>query len=121
MDFSKLNAKLNRNKYLPVIKIADLQQDKVHIITRIQRLTNEYGPTIVIDLDDKHALYLPKKVVSLLSDNPEGLGYYKGIENSIDSCTVGYVYTGDRQHKFVAVEKKKISERVNYIHNDIVT
>ena len=104
VDFSKLNNKLS-TKYLPVIKISDLEREKVYIITRIQRLTNEYGPTIVVDLENQHTLYLPKRVVSLLSDDDEGQGFYRMIENSITTGTVGYTFTGDRQHKFIPVNK----------------
>ena len=104
MDFSKLNNKLTA-KYLPVIKLADLEQDVVFAITRIQRLTNEYGPTIVIDLDNATTLYLPKRVVNLLSADEEGQEFFRAIESSVAAKSIGYVFTSDRQHKFVPLKK----------------
>ena len=103
VDFSKLNGRLS-TKYLPLIRISDLDLDRVYTITRIQRLTNEYGPTIVIDLENQHTRYLPKRVVSLLSDK-EGQEVHQQIENSITNHTIGYIFTKDRQHQFVPVKK----------------
>ena len=40
-------------------------------ITRAQRLTTEFGPTIVIDLDNEYSLFLPKRTVKSF-DGPEG-------------------------------------------------
>ena len=103
MDFSKLNNKLI-TRYLPVVKLDDLEGDHVYVITRIQWLTNEYGPTIVIDLDDKYTLYLPKRVVGLFSDE-EGRLYFEAIKNLIPDKSIGYMFTVDRQHQFVPIKK----------------
>ena len=100
MSLARLNRKIKKSAYLPVVKYADLTQTQVFTVTRIQRVTNNYGPTIVIDLDGKQSMFLPKRTVESFNGD-EGAEDYKYIEAAIKEERLGFRKNATGEHEFV--------------------
>lgn len=100
MSLARLNKKLKKSAYLPVVKYADLPHTEVYTITRIQRLTTNFGATIVIDLNGENSLFLPKRTVDSLSGT-EGGEDFKLIAEAIKTETIGFQKNETGDHQFV--------------------
>lgn len=101
VSLARLNKKIKKSAYLPVVKYADLEP-KIFTVTRIQRLTNNFGPTIVIDLDGEYSLFLPKRTVESLS-GVEGEEDFEFILAGIKQEAVGFQKTATGEHQFVGL------------------
>lgn len=86
--------------YLPVIKYAEVVTGEIYNISRIEKITNSFGPTIVIDLRNEHTLYLPKKTVDFLNST-EGNHHFRMLQDCVDSGKVGFRKAADGRHEFV--------------------
>lgn len=102
VSFARLNRKIKQNAFLPTIKYADLPVTQVYTITRIKRITNDYGPTIVIDLNNEFTLYLPKRTVDLFN-GPEGEEDFNSIEEAVSESGVGFKKASSGNHEFISL------------------
>lgn len=100
VSLARLNRRIKKTAYLPVVKYADLEPTKIFTVTRIQRLTNNFGPTIVIDLDGEYSLFLPKRTVESLT-GVEGEEDFQLILDGIKDEVVGFQKTATGDHQFV--------------------
>lgn len=97
---SRVNSKSRQNSYLPQLKYADLMPTQLCKITRAQRLTTEFGPTIVIDLDNEYSLFLPKRTVKSF-DGPEGQADFAALITAIREGSIGFRKSADGIAEFV--------------------
>lgn len=100
VSFTRLNRKIKKNAFLPVLKYADFPVNEVYTITRIKRVTNDFGPTIVLDLNNEFTLYLPKRTVELFN-GPEGAEDFATIEEAVPEAAVGFKKISAGNHEFI--------------------
>ena len=97
---ARVNKKSRKNAYLPVLKYAELVPTVLHTISRVQRVTNEYGPTIVIDLNNEYSLFLPRRTVKSF-DGEEGQEDFQALQEAVKANTVGFRKSADGISEFV--------------------
>ena len=101
MSFAtRVNKKSRKNAYLPVVKYADLLPEIVYPLTRVQRVNNEYGPTIVIDLNGQNTLFLPRRTVKIF-DGEEGETDFQELQQLIAKRKIGFKKSADGVSEFV--------------------
>lgn len=103
---TRINKKARQGTYLPQLKYGELEPIHIHAITRAERVTTEFGATIVIDLDSQWSLFLPKRTVKCF-DGPEGEQDFKELQKAVKKASIGFRKTPDGISEFVELEKKK--------------
>lgn len=101
VNFEQLNSKIRSVRYLPTVKLEDLESGKIYTITRLEEFDNSWkGKSMVIDLDSEFSLYLPKKVRDLLR-GPEGAPLFEAIKTGVAARKVGWCFNENSDHQFV--------------------
>lgn len=100
VSLARLNKKIKKSAYLPTVKYADLTPTQIFTITRIQRLTSNFGPAIVVDLNGEHSMFLPKRTVETF-DGPEGAEDFSYTQAAVAKGKLGFVKNAIGDHEFV--------------------
>lgn len=91
---SRVNKKTRKNNFLPQIKYGDLPPLTVYKITKARRVTSEYGPAIVIDLDNESCMFLPKSTFRKF-EGEDGEEDFQELLQVIRVNKIGYRKTAD--------------------------
>lgn len=97
---ARINNKSRQGTFLPVLKYADLAPTQLYDITRAKRLTTEFGPTIVIDLNNEYSLFLPKRTVRCF-DGDEGEQDFQSLLKEIQARRIGFRKSAEANPEFV--------------------
>ena len=90
MDFDKLNAVAER--YVPVKKLIDLEQGVDFQITQQRKVKTQYGVAIVLTIDNKFQVFLPKKYHVFFYENEDEYEKFKTeiIQNTMYINHLGF-------------------------------
>lgn len=97
---SRVNKKQRKGRFLPQVKYAELEPITIFKITRAQRVKTEYGPAIVIDLDNEFSLFVPKRTFKTF-EGEDGEADFQELKQLIQQNKVGYQKTADGIGDFV--------------------
>ena len=97
---SRLNKKQRRSKFLPLVNYRDLEPITIFKITRADRVTTEYGPTIVIDLDNEYSMFVPKRTFKTF-EGEDGEADFQELKKLIVQSKIGYQKTAEGVGEFI--------------------
>ena len=80
---NNLNQENNQN--FQRIKLLNLEKNKGYLITNVDKFTTEYGPSILVIINNQYSTFLPKRYVDFLENQYENLIYTTLIITEIKS------------------------------------
>lgn len=95
MNFEKLNAAI---ALLPTKKMVDLDINQKYKVTEMKKVTTQFGPCIVLNLNDEFQLFLPDRVLTFFNDNDT---MFTEMLEKIVNSTLSFVYLGDKKFEFM--------------------
>lgn len=99
---SRVNKKTRKSPFLPQVKYGDLTPLQVFTITKAKRVTSEFGPAIVIDLNNEFCLFLPNRTFKKF-EGEDGEEDFQEFLRVIKANKVGYQKTANGLDEFVDI------------------
>ena len=94
MNFEKLNEAGEGKHFLPTIKLKELKVNEIYIVTDVKRVQTKFGARIVVELENKFSVFLPKRMVKVFYEDKDLLDHLKNCcdKNQLKLKYLGGVY-----------------------------
>lgn len=84
MDLKQINSVGLAEACKPILRVKDMEKDKLYQIVGIKSVDTSYGKSVVVETES-HIIYLPKRLVEVLDDQAIA---------DLRSCKLAVVYRG---------------------------